>query len=92
MYVKKVWEGLNTASSHTLLLDNFLFYKKCSEKMCFTTLFTAKTAAGCLDFEVYEKIFLITAYPKSEKDNLTQAERNELKQLVEILERQLEEK
>ncbi len=44
-----------------------------------------------IDFEVYEKIFLITAYPKNEKDNLTQAERNELRQLVEILEKQLEE-
>ena len=45
----------------------------------------------CIDFEIYEKIFLITAYPKNEKDNLTAAERNELKQLVAILERQLEE-
>lgn len=42
-----------------------------------------------IDFEVHEKIFLITAYPKNEKDNLTQSERNELKQLVAILERQL---
>ncbi len=32
-----------------------------------------------VDFEVYEKIFLITAYPKSEKDDLTDAERNEIK-------------
>ena len=44
-----------------------------------------------VDFEVYEKIFLITAYSKNEKDNLTQAERNELKQMIHILERQLEE-
>lgn len=44
-----------------------------------------------IDFEIHEKIFLITAYPKSEKDNLTPAERNELKQLVSILERQLNE-
>ena len=39
-----------------------------------------------VDFEIREKIYLITAYPKSEKDNLTKAERNELKKLVEILE------
>lgn len=32
-----------------------------------------------------EKIFLITAYPKTEKDNLTKAERNSIRQLVEIL-------
>ena len=44
-----------------------------------------------IDFEVYEKIYLLTAYPKNEKDNLSKAERNELRQLVNILERQLEE-
>ena len=44
-----------------------------------------------VDFEVYEKIFLITAYPKNEKDNLTAAERNELKQMIHILEEQLKE-
>lgn len=44
-----------------------------------------------IDFEVYEKIYLITAYQKSEKDNLTKAERNELKQLITILEQQLAE-
>ena len=45
-----------------------------------------------VDFEVYEKIFLITAYTKNEKDNLTDSERNEVKQLIGILEQQLEEK
>ncbi len=44
-----------------------------------------------VDFEVYEKIFLITAYPKNEKENLSQAERNELKQMIHILEQQLKE-
>ena len=44
-----------------------------------------------VDFEIYEKIYLITAYPKNEKDNLTQDERNELKQMIQILERQLKE-
>lgn len=44
-----------------------------------------------VDFEVYEKIFLITAYPKNEKENLTQAERNELKQMIQILKQQLKE-
>ena len=43
-----------------------------------------------IDFEVYEKIFFLTAYPKSEKDNLSKAERNEFRQIVEILEYQLE--
>ena len=44
-----------------------------------------------IDFEVYEKIYLLTAYPKNEKDNLTKAERNELRTLVKVLEHQLEE-
>lgn len=43
-----------------------------------------------VDFEIREKLYLLTAYPKSEKDNLTKAERNELKQLVTLLEKQLE--
>lgn len=43
-----------------------------------------------VDFEIYEKIFLITAYPKNEKDNLSDSERNELKQLIKILEEQLQ--
>ena len=44
-----------------------------------------------VDFEVYEKIFLITAYPKKEKDNLTDSERNEIKQMIHALEEQLKE-
>ncbi len=43
-----------------------------------------------VDFEIREKLYLLTAYPKSEKDNLTKAERNELKKLVEILGSELE--
>ena len=42
-----------------------------------------------IDFEVFEKIYLITAYSKDEKDNLTKSERNELKQMIGILEEQL---
>lgn len=38
-----------------------------------------------VDFAVYEKIFLITAYPKNEKDNLSQSERNAVKKLIEHL-------
>ena len=44
-----------------------------------------------VDFEVYEKIFLITAYPKNVKDNLTDSERNEIKQMIHALEEQLRE-
>ena len=43
-----------------------------------------------IDFEVYEKIFLLTAYAKSTQDNLTKGERNDLRGLVELLELDLE--
>lgn len=43
-----------------------------------------------VDFEVYERIYLITAYTKSEKDNLTEKERNEIHRLIDILKAQLE--
>ncbi len=44
-----------------------------------------------VDFEVYEKIFLITAYPKNEKDDLSDSERNEIRQMIRALEDQLKE-
>jgi hypothetical protein len=39
-----------------------------------------------VDFAYYERIYFLTAYAKGEQDNLTQAERNELKATVKILE------
>ena len=39
---------------------------------------------------MYEKIFLVTAYTKEEKDNLCDAEKFEIKQLIHVLEQQLE--
>lgn len=38
-----------------------------------------------VDFVVEEVIYLITVYPKSEKDNLSQKERNEIKKMIELL-------
>ena len=43
-----------------------------------------------VDFEVYEKIFLVDVYQKSDKDNLTKAERNAMKDVVELIELGLE--
>jgi len=43
-----------------------------------------------IDFEIYEKIFLLTAYAKADQTNLTKQERNDLKGLVELLELDLE--
>lgn len=45
-----------------------------------------------VDFLVYEKLYLITAYPKNKKDNLSKAERNSIKQMIERLEKILETK
>lgn len=42
-----------------------------------------------VDFAVYEKIFLITAYPKNEKENLSKAEKKAIKKLIEALENSL---
>lgn len=39
-----------------------------------------------VDFLVYETVYLITVYAKNEKDNLTKAECNDLKKLINILE------
>lgn len=42
-----------------------------------------------VDFVMKETIYLITVYPKSEKDNLSQAEKNQIKKLISILENNL---
>lgn len=38
-----------------------------------------------VDFAFYKKVYLLSAYTKDEKSNLTKAERNNLKNLVELL-------
>lgn len=45
-----------------------------------------------VDFAVYESIYLITAYPKSEKDNLSKSERNSIAKVIKTLESALSEK
>ena len=35
-----------------------------------------------VDFVVFEKIYLITAYPKNEKENLSKAERNAIAKMI----------
>ena len=45
-----------------------------------------------IDFIFCEKIYLITAFAKSETDNLSKAERNELKLAVKLLEVELRKK
>ena len=43
-----------------------------------------------IDFSFYEKIYLLTIYKKVETKSLSKAERNELKELVRILELELQ--
>ena len=45
-----------------------------------------------VDFTVHEVVYLITAYPKNEKDNLSKAERNEIAKMIVRLEHGLKEK
>lgn len=42
-----------------------------------------------VDFDVYCVIFLITVYPKNEKDNLSDEECKEIKKFIDILEKEL---
>jgi hypothetical protein len=44
-----------------------------------------------VDFAVYETIYLITAYPKNEKDNLSKAEQNAIAKIIVRLEQGLKE-
>jgi len=44
-----------------------------------------------VDFAFYETIYLITAYPKKEKDNLSKAERNAIAKIIVRLEQGLKE-
>ena len=40
-----------------------------------------------VDFTVHETVYLITAYPKSEKDNLSKAERSSIAKMIVLLEK-----
>ena len=43
-----------------------------------------------VDFEIYEKIFLVMVFAKNEMENLSPAERNAIKNLIERLEKYFE--
>jgi hypothetical protein len=45
-----------------------------------------------VDFVYYEKIYLITAYTKNEKVDLSSEEKKEIKRLIELLENELRRK
>lgn len=39
-----------------------------------------------VDFNIYKTVYLITVYPKNEKDNLSKTECNHIKKVIDILE------
>lgn len=43
-----------------------------------------------VDFVIHEVLYLIYAYPKSEQDNLTTAQRNSIKKMIERIESTLD--
>ena len=43
-----------------------------------------------VDFVVHEALYLIYAYPKNEQDNLTAAQRNEIKKMIKRIESALD--
>ncbi len=47
---------------------------------------SGSTRVCYVDFVIRETVYLITVYPKSKQDNLSKAERNEIKKLIDILE------
>lgn len=44
-----------------------------------------------MDFILVETVYLITVYGKKEKDNLSNAERNQIKKMIDTLKKTLEE-
>ena len=43
-----------------------------------------------VDYVIYETVYLITVYSKNEKDNLSDAECNDIKKIIGALEKQLQ--
>ena len=50
---------------------------------------SGSTRVCYVDIVVKETIFLVTAYPKNEKDNLSKEERNNIKKVIEHLKKTL---
>jgi len=42
-----------------------------------------------IDFAIYDKIYLITAYPKNKKENLSKSEQNAIAKMIDKLESEL---
>jgi Uncharacterized protein conserved in bacteria len=100
----KQWKSMNLTDNELLRLEeNILENPKIGDvirgtgklrKMRFA--FNNKGKSGSarviyVDFAAYEKVYLIVAYPKSEKDNLSKEECNKMKLVIDTLEKTLKE-
>ena len=67
-------------------------YWRCQEDaFCFSrSRKSGSTRVIYVDSEVYEKTYFIDVYQKADKDNLSKAERNDMKSIVELIELSLE--
>lgn len=62
-------------------------------RIAFENRSKSRSARVCyVDFVRFERIYLISAYPKSEKDNLSKEQRNDIKKLVRALHEALKER
>ena len=50
---------------------------------------SGSTRVCYVDFVVHETVYLITVFPKNEKENLSKEERNNIKKLIDCLENNL---
>lgn len=50
---------------------------------------SGSTRVCYVDFVILETVYLITVYPKNEKDNLSMAERNQIKNMIKEIEKNL---
>lgn len=50
---------------------------------------SGSTRVCYVDFTVLEAVYLVTTYPKSEKENLSKEERNNIRRMINVLEESL---
>ena len=72
-----VMQGTGGLRKARIALDNNNKGKSGGARVCY------------VDFVFAETVYLITVYPKNEKDNLSKDERNEIKKLIEALKKSL---
>ena len=99
---QKKWTGLGLSDIDLLELEVFLCKNPQFGDVIARTGGLRKLRWGCkgrgkrggirvvyIDFVLYEKIYLITAYAKNEKDNLVESEKKQIKIFIKNLEDEL---